>query len=64
MTQEYNFDSMVGKTIERVEHHVSDYVRGITTITIHFTDGDTLDIKANGCDMGGWIDVNREYEVD
>lgn len=64
MSVEYNFDSLVGKTITSVEHYVSDRLHGLTHLKLTFSDGDELDIDSRGCDEGGWMQVNgTDYDV-
>lgn len=51
----FDFSSLVGKTIESVDHYVSDHLRSMTSMTIKFTDGDELELESRGCDEGGWF---------
>jgi hypothetical protein len=64
MSVEYNFDSLVGKTITSVEHYVSERLNGLTQVKLTFSDGDELDLGSRGCDEGGWIEVSgSNYDV-
>jgi hypothetical protein len=51
----YDFSSLIGKTIESVDQYISEYVPGMTCLTIKFTDGDELELESRGCDEGGWF---------
>lgn len=51
----FDFSSLVGKTIESVDHYVSDHLRSMTSMTIKFTDGEELELESRGCDEGGWF---------
>lgn len=64
MSAEYNFDSLVGKTITSVDHHMSDRLPGLTRVTLLFSDGDELELYSRGCDEGGWMEVSgTDYDV-
>lgn len=60
MTVQYDFSSLVGKTISSVEHNVGEFINGLTTLRIDFTDGDHIVLQANGCDEGGWMSVSPD----
>ena len=52
-----NLQDLVGKTITRVEEHESTIgVPGTVSITLHFDDGDYLEVNGRGCDEGGWLE--------
>jgi hypothetical protein len=51
----FDFSTLVGKTIQSVEQHISEHLRAMTCLTITFTDGDELDLQSSGCDEGGWF---------
>lgn len=48
---------LVGKTIERVEEHEGqNSISGTVGVTLHFSDGSSMEIGARGCDEGGWLE--------
>lgn len=60
----FDFSSLVGKTIESVDHYVSDHLRSMTAMTITFTDGDKLELESRGCDEGGWFyPTGSDYDL-
>ena len=60
----FDFSSLVGKTIESVDQYISEYVPGMTSMTIKFTDGEELELESRGCDEGGWFyPSGRKYDL-